>query len=642
MFKKKEKKRLTKPKHYELEGYDLEYIAEVQPQGGIKFGERFIENGMGYQACLLIYDFPNDVSSHWLNSIVNREGVIASVDFGSEENHEILQVINRSMKEQSSRISEEKNALSRNQSINTYQNLSHIGDSITKYGEVIKNINIRLYVSDHSQNELDKKVQTIRKDIQSKGFKCQLMLFESKDNYNCLYYNLTDQKKVLNYYRRGKASIPASTAGATYYFNHTEIMDPNGGFLGTTQTQGAVLLDMFLADSRRTYYNSIIFGAMGKGKSTLMKMIFEDMNARNNMIRGFDIAGDFQELVSVNGGKMIALNGAGGIINMMEVFATSTVEDENGLVIDEHSSFSAHSSKLQMQYKIYNTSLEETDLQDLGIWINDFYCSLGLWSKDKSIDKKITGLKPKEYPILEDFLRYLETVNTSTFTPERKRSLEKIISSTRSMVEDYGKIFNGHTTIEDILNEQIVFFDIKGLKDYGQRVFQCQVYTAITMIWSHALYHGQIGKKQVEDPAINNDDVQRFMLFIDECHNIINANSREVVQFMKNFMKEMRKYNAGCQLATQSPQELLPQGNELIVNDLKQIFELTQYKFLLGMDQSTLDKLKDVLGNTIKESEYALIPKLQRGQSILSIAGESIVFDVQPSKAQLKRFKGGL
>ncbi|MFL4617012.1 ATP-binding protein, partial [Staphylococcus aureus] len=132
------------------------------------------------------------------------------------------------------------------------------------------------------------------------------------------------------------------------------------------------------------------------------------------------------------------------------------------------------------------------------------------------------------------------------------------------------------------------------------------------------------------------------ILFIDECHNIINANNREVVNFTKNFMKEMRKYLAGIMLATQSPQELLPQGNDLIVNDLKQIFELTQYKFLLGMDQSTLDKLENVLGDTIKESEYQLIPKLDRGQAILSIAGESIVFDVQPSKEQLARFSGGL
>lgn len=635
-----------KPKHYELEGYDLDLIARVQPQGGIRFTERFIENGMGYQACLLLYDFPNDVPGHWLNSIINREGVIASVDFGSEDNAEIMSVINRSMREQSSRIAEEKNALNRNQSMNTYRNLAAIGDSISQYGEVVKNMNIRLYITDHSQHALDTRVQKIRKDIQAKGFKCQMMLFEAKDNFNAMFYNLEDQKKKLSYYRRGKASVPASTAGASYYFNHTELMDPNGGFLGTTQTQGTVLLDMFHADSKRTYYNSIVFGAMGKGKSTLMKMIFEDQNARQHMIRGFDIAGDFRTVVKYNNGKMISLNGSGGIINMLEVFATATVDDSSDdiekLEVDERSSFSAHIFKLKMQVKIYNPDLQETELMDFGDWVHDFYCSIGLWSKDPNHDMKITGLNPKKYPILSELLDYLRNVDSTTFTNEKTRSLEKIVSTITSMVEQNGKLFNGHTSIDDILHEKIVFFDIKGLKDFGERVFQCQVHTAITMIWSHALYHGQIGKSQIEDPNVDNDTVQRFILFIDECHNIINANNREVVNFTKNFMKEMRKYLAGIMLATQSPQELLPQGNDLIVNDLKQIFELTQYKFLLGMDQSTLDKLENVLGDTIKESEYNLIPNLSRGQAILSISGESIVFDVQPSQEQLKRFSGGL
>ena len=644
LFKKESKEYKKKPQQYALEGYNLDMISRIQPQGGIKFKERFVETGMGYQGCLLIYDFPNDVSGHWLNSIINTEGVIGIVDYQSEDNTEVMNTINRSIKEQYSRIAESKNAMSRSESQNTYQNLMDIGQAITQYGEVIKNMNIRLYVTGHSQEELDKRIQTIRKDIQSKGFKCQMMLFESKDNYLSMSYGLRDQKKKLSYYRAGKAAVPASTAGASYYMNHTELMDPNGAYLGTTWTNGTVLLDMFQADSKRTYYNSIIFGAMGKGKSTLMKMIFEDQNARSHFIRGFDIAGDFREVVRANGGKMISLSGSGGIINGLEVFATATTtnSDTDELVVDERASFSAHLSKLKMQLNILNPDLTETDLMDYAKWVQDFYVSKGLIPKDPNEPMKITGKAPNEYPVFSELLSYLTQINGESYTREKQRTLEKVISSVREMVEQNGALFNGHTSIENILNEPIVFFDIKGLSDYGMQIFQTQVYTAITLIWSHAIYHGQINKKLIENPEVDNNSVKRFMLFIDECHNIINANSPKTVTFMKNFMKEMRKYLAGVQLATQSPQELLPDGNDLIVNDLKQIFELTQYKFLLGMDQSTLDKLESVLGDTIKESEYELIPQLDRGQVILSIAGESYVFNAMPTKEQLERFEGGL
>ena len=646
IFNKKDKKTVKKkPEHYALDGYDLDFIARIQPQGGIKFKERYVENGIGYQGCILLYDFPNDVTGHWLNSIINMEGTIGIVDYGTEDNTEVMNTLNRSVREQHSRILESKNALSRNEYQNTYRNLMDIGEAINQYGEVIKNMNIRLYITGSSQVDLDKKVSTIRKELQSKGFKGQMMMFESKDNYLSMAYSLTDQKKELSYYRKGKANVPASTAGASYYMNHTELMDPNGAYLGTTMTDGTVLLDMFQADSKRTYYNSIIFGAMGKGKSTLMKMLFEDQNARSHMIRGFDIAGDFREVVRYNGGQMISLSGSGGIINMLEVFATATTETEDEhqeLVVDEKASFSAHLSKLKMQLKILNSDLTETDLTDYANWLREFYIDFGLLPNSLEEDYKVTGLEPKQYPILSDLLSFLESKNTDGYSIEKNRTLEKVISTIKEMVEQNGNLFNGHTTIPDILYEPIVFFDIKGLMDYGLPIFQTQIYTAISMIWSHALYHGQQSKKQIENPDIDNDTVQRFMVFIDECHNIINANNREVVQFTKNFMKEMRKYMAGIQLATQSPQELLPDGNELIVNDLKQIFELTQYKFLLGMDQSTLDKLEDVLGDTIKESEYELIPNLERGQAILSISGDSIVFNVMPTQEQLDRFEGGL
>ncbi|WP_052327283.1 hypothetical protein [Nosocomiicoccus massiliensis] len=420
-----------------------------------------MENGIGYQGCILLYDFPNDVTGHWLNSIINMEGTIGIVDYGTEDNAEVMNTLNRSVREQHSRILESKNALSRNEYQNTYRNLMDIGEAINQYGEVIKNMNIRLYITGSSQVDLDKKVAKIRKELQSKGFKGQMMMFESKDNYLCMAYNLTEQKKQLSYYRKGKANVPASTAGASYYMNHTELMDPNGAYLGTTMTDGTVLLDMFQADSKRTYYNSIIFGAMGKGKSTLMKMLFEDQNARGHMIRGFDIAGDFREVVRYNGGQMISLSGSGGIINMLEVFATATTETEDDhqeLIVDEKASFSAHLSKLKMQLKILNSDLSETDLTDYANWLREFYIEFGLLPSSIEEDYKITGLDPKQYPVLSDLLSFLESKDTEGYSIEKNRTLEKVISTIKEMVEQNGNLFNGHTTIPDILYEPIVFF----------------------------------------------------------------------------------------------------------------------------------------------------------------------------------------
>src|SRR5699024_11285715 len=99
------------------------------------------------------------------------EGTIGIDDYGTEDNTEVMNTLNRSVREQHSRILESKNALSRNEYQNTYRNLMDIGEAINQYGEVIKNMNISLYVTGLSKVDLDKKVSILSNELQSKDFK---------------------------------------------------------------------------------------------------------------------------------------------------------------------------------------------------------------------------------------------------------------------------------------------------------------------------------------------------------------------------------------------------------------------------------------------------------------------------------------
>lgn len=50
-------------------------------------------------------------------------------------------------------------------------------------------------------------------------------------------------------------------------------------------TNGSVIYDPFKFDDVRTFFNILVLGKMGMGKSTLLKMIEEDQFARGNFIR---------------------------------------------------------------------------------------------------------------------------------------------------------------------------------------------------------------------------------------------------------------------------------------------------------------------------------------------------------------------
>ena len=133
------------------------------------------------------------------------------------------------------------------------------------------------------------------------------------------------------------------------------------------------------------------------------------------------------------------------------------------------------------------------------------------------------------------------------------------------------------------------------------------------------------------------------MVFIDEAHNIINANNLDAVQYVTNFMREMRKFGAGVIFATQTPAEVLPESssNEAI-DEVKKVFELCQYKFLLNLDNSMVGRMKKVLGDTITETDFARLPRLKQGEAVVQLSStETYGVTFVPTNDQLDRFSGG-
>ncbi|MRU08359.1 ATP-binding protein, partial [Bacillus anthracis] len=146
-----------------------------------------------------------------------------------------------------------------------------------------------------------------------------------------------------------------------------------------------------------------------------------------------------------------------------------------------------------------------------------------------------------------------------------------------------------------------------------------------------------------EEKNLSIEDVKYFMVFLDECHNVINSQNEFANRYVLEFEREMRKFFAGIFFATQSPQEMLPPpGSTVDVSTMKAIFELTQYKIFLNMDNSVLETLKSVLGESLTESEFRILPELKRGEAIVQVSSTetyNVMFD--PDEKQLERFKGG-
>jgi len=629
--------------------FDISKIAEIQPQGGIDFKERYYRTGSGYTTAITIYELPKTVKDNWLNKIINRHGIVASVDVFSIDRHESIKKINHAIGEQSQRTTENTSQdLDKMEAGDTYRSLLKLGNSVKLHGEKMKRLVLRLYITKPTERELEEAIANLRKELEALGFKAQMMQFESKDNYLSLFLSYEQQKQKLSNFRQGVA-IQAGHLAGSYWFNHEELLDPRGSYLGRTNTNGSVIFDPFYFDDVRTFFNILVLGKMGMGKSTLLKMIEEDQYARGNFIRGFDKARDFAPMIREQGGKIIALDGSDGCINMLQIFATASIS-ETDLRVSQINSYKIHLDKLKMQMKILNSDLSETTLKVVKKAFNDFYISKGIYDSKKGENQNITDLKNEEYPVISEFFDYYKKIfkpniiNNNKVTSKMKEGLEQIETTIDELIVSYGEIFDGITSIENMEDEQVMMFDIEGLTNFDDSIKNCVLYTSLQLIWSHAIRSGRKYKNLVESGELDEKYAKRFMFFIDECHNLINANDEDVVEFIVKFQKEMRKFFAGVTFATQSPQELIPENiNSKVQSKLKQVFSLTQCKFLLNMEMSDVNCIKSALGSALKESEYQRIPYLKRGQTLLNIGGnKSLVFYVEPTQQQLARFKGGL
>lgn len=631
------------------QGYDLDFIFKTQAKGGIQFGEKYINAGDSYVGCLHVYSFAEDVSALWLANFMNIERTIATLDLATANKEEVIKDINRSIGELRDRTQSERRSTDRDDADYELQNLRNFAHRITQGGEVIKLTHMRIFFYDFSLEELEKRMGDTRKELNGMNHKSTIYLFQTKQEWQSLFTSY-DQQTKMNYTRQG-VLLPSTSVGGGVPFHHQALKDPRGIYLGQTSTGGAFLLDPFYSTQTRRSFNGFVLGKMGFGKSTFMKQLEEGLVAKNAFIRGFDKARDYYDLVESQGGKIIDLSGGGdnGMINPLEIFATKTNVD--GSKVDEYGSFMQHLSKVSNMIRFLNPQILDIEVTEFKGLLRRFYIKYGLLTPqyiDQPETVKVTGYAPHEYPTLSEFSKFLHQVKYEKPTPQRVRTLETIRIMVDEMVEQYGPLFDGHTTITNIEDEQIVFFDIDGISQLDKEVFNCQLFTALTLIWNHSLKNGRkvkrLREKQIEqDGRVTYEDLRYFMVLLDECHNIINANNIFAVEYVVSFEREMRKFSAGVFFATQSPNEILPESaSDKSVDTIKTVFELTQYKVFLNLDNSVMGRMRDVLGSSLTETEYQMLPELKIGQAIVQTSSnESYTVTFDPETEQLNRFKGG-
>ena len=197
-------------------------------------------------------------------------------------------------------------------------------------------------------------------------------------------------------------------------------------------------------------------------------------------------------------------------------------------------------------------------------------------------------------------------------------NLDRVKDQLRILVDTYGYLFDGYTSINNLMDVKVVSYNVTALKDMDSSIFDLQLFNILCISWDESITNGSIMKTLWESEKIALEDVTHTLLLVDESHRWVNAQKLFALELLGIYLREGPKYFTGLWLATQSIRDYVPDGSTKEgEKQLKTIFELAQYKFIFHQDSNVLPIIDRVFNNVLTYSQKEKIPRLQRGEVIL-------------------------
>lgn len=637
-------------------GYNISLINSIDVRGNISFptDDRYIKTGTGYEACIYVYEYPETLERHWLTKLFNIDHAITSLHIAPKNMREVKKNINKSLGEQESRLSMATKATDIRDAKQDYEENLRLYEEIQSMGEIILSVCIRLYISASTYSELDALVADTIAELEANNFKSCIYLNEQEADWKAVY--LPYSKQLLSPLTAKKGNpFKSTTLAFGNPFHFSSLMDSSGDYFGLTcSTSGPVMWDPFFKSMRRKYYNAVIWGEMGSGKSTILKKEFKSRVIRGDYVRGFDVSGEWVDLVNEFGGAIVSLDGSDGRINDLEVIKSAE---------DESTSYKQHIGKCSTIYRYLKPSATDDEIFEYENLLSSLYIKAGLLDeKGMPADGRITGLSHERYPTYSQLYEYvdelIEHTNYDGLSDAKAQAVSatideyvKIKRTIENLIKNYKEIFDGPTTIENILDKQIVFYDIRGLGKMKDNIFDAVMFKALSLCYDNCIQIGSVMKRKREqwesgdmENGMHPWDTTHFLIIVDEFHRIINAHKLMAIEQILMFEREARKFFGGIWFASQSVNDSVPDNSDSYgLEQIKKVFELCQYKIIMQQDTSNVPKLKDLFRGEIPESEIEMVPQFETGQCILNIKSDTnVLLNVFITEEEKQMFKGGV
>ncbi len=389
--------------------------------------------------------------------------------------------------------------------------------------------------------------------------------------------------------------LPASSVANLYPFSFSGKTDENGFYLGRDKFGSNIIVDFDKRSDDKTNANTLILGNSGQGKSYLLKLILTNLRESGKNIICLDPEMEYVDLTKNLGGCFIDLMSGEYIINVLEPksWGDETADDDAPRAFKSKTKLSQHISFLRDFFRCYK-DFSDREIDTIELLLIKLYEKFNI-----SDDADWSKLKSTDYPILSDFYELVEA-EFKAYNPKEKslytaENLQNIALGLHSICKGAeSKFFDGHTNITD---SSFVTFSVKGLLQASKNIRNALLFNVLAYMSEQLLSCGNTVAS-----------IDEFYLFL---------TNLTAVEYIRNFMKRVRKKESAVILASQNIEDFLVEN----VRELtKPLFSIPTHIFLFY--PGTIEKKIYTDTLQVEDSEYGLIQFSQRGVCLYKCGNE--------------------
>ena len=583
--------------------FQSELARRLSPQR-LAFGIRNIEQNDFYRRVLIIKNFPSILTTKCvLATLAQMRDTTFSMHLAPMPGGQGKRLIDNQLNNLTAK-GHANNATDKIEAGVEKQNIIDFFTNLKRGNNRIYLVNIFVEVYGKTLPELESSVDKVVSELSGYGITIEQLSYEQREGFLSVY-PLGEDK-----FRASANNMPTSTLASLYPMSYSAKNDTNGLLLGQTADGGNMFVDFFLRNTYFTNGNFVIIGESGQGKSYLMKKILSQLIATGVSCFEIDPNGEYNDLFRKLGGTIVNVADGQVKINPFDIrrFRSGDEYEKSELeAFNQKAAFYQHLSWLKDFIKILIPAIDDKEMSGVMILIKDMYIQHGITEKTD-----IATLKPEDYPTFTDLYEFINGLfldreqgreSGSPYHMITTDMLRELLLLLKDVYDgSLGFLFNGHT---NVVNYNLINFDISELLQGSKERTEAALFNVTTYCWNRITQKAGC-----------------TLLSLDELYLIVNRYNYTMANYLKEFIKQARKYDAIIGTATQNLGDFLDPEIEHITSPL---FNNPTYKFIFYPSDLDLGRVKTLLQLT--DGEVSCIRTPHRG---------SCLFKAGPDKFYMK------